>query len=92
MARTNIVLDDQFVRRAMRLTRAKTKRQLVDAALRELINLIVTEVLQEVPPGPAVRDGPGYGRPISPPTTLPGHLRGRGGALSPPAVHPPTPR
>ncbi len=37
MARTNIVLDDALVRKAMKLTGAKTKRQLVDIALRKLI-------------------------------------------------------
>lgn len=35
--RTNIVLDDQLVAEAMRLTRIKTKREVVDLALRELV-------------------------------------------------------
>jgi Arc/MetJ family transcription regulator len=35
--RTNIVLDDQLVREVMRLTGAKTKREAVDLALRNLI-------------------------------------------------------
>jgi Arc/MetJ family transcription regulator len=35
--RTNIVLDDELVTEAMRLTQAKTKREVVDLALRELI-------------------------------------------------------
>ncbi|HHW76402.1 MAG TPA: type II toxin-antitoxin system VapB family antitoxin [Xanthomonadaceae bacterium] len=35
--RTNIVLDDQLVAEAMRLTRTKTKREVVDLALRELV-------------------------------------------------------
>ncbi len=37
MARTNIVLDDALVARAMRATGARTKRQVVDVALRELV-------------------------------------------------------
>lgn len=37
--RTNIVLDDELVAEAMRLTRAKTKREVVDLALREIIAL-----------------------------------------------------
>lgn len=37
MARTNIELDDQLVERAMRLTGARTKRQVVDIALRRLV-------------------------------------------------------
>jgi Arc/MetJ family transcription regulator len=35
--RTNIVLDDRLVREAMRLTRSRTKREVVDRALRELV-------------------------------------------------------
>ncbi len=35
--RTNIVLDDELVREAVRLTGIATKRELVDVALRELI-------------------------------------------------------
>jgi Arc/MetJ family transcription regulator len=37
MGRTNIVLDERLVRQAMRLSGAKTKRQAVDLALRELV-------------------------------------------------------
>lgn len=37
MARTNIVLDDALVERAMKLTGAKTKREVVDRALREMV-------------------------------------------------------
>ena len=37
MGRTNIVLDERLVRRAMQLSGAKTKRQAVDLALRELV-------------------------------------------------------
>jgi len=35
--RTNIVLDDELVAEAMKLTGAKTKREVVDRALRELV-------------------------------------------------------
>ncbi len=37
MGRTNIVLDDGLIKRAMRVSGAKTKRQAVDWALRELV-------------------------------------------------------
>jgi Arc/MetJ family transcription regulator len=37
MGRTNIVLDERLVRQAMQLSGAKTKRQAVDLALRELV-------------------------------------------------------
>ncbi len=35
--RTNIVLDDDLVKEAFRLTPLKTKRELVDLALREFV-------------------------------------------------------
>ena len=35
--RTNIVLDDKLVQEAFKYTRAKTKRELVDQALREFV-------------------------------------------------------
>lgn len=35
--RTNIVLDDELVAEAMRLSGAKTKREVVELALRELV-------------------------------------------------------
>jgi Arc/MetJ family transcription regulator len=35
--RTNIVLDDKLVDEAMRLTSTRTKREVVDLALRELV-------------------------------------------------------
>lgn len=38
MGRTNIVLDDELVKQAMRVSGAKTKRQAVDRALRELVD------------------------------------------------------
>ncbi len=37
MGRTNIVLDDRLLARAMRLSGAKTKRQAVHVALQELV-------------------------------------------------------
>lgn len=37
MGRTNIVLDDVLVERAMRLTGARSKREVVDIALRRLV-------------------------------------------------------
>lgn len=37
MSRTNIVLDGQLVEAGLKLTGLKTKRQLVDYALRELV-------------------------------------------------------
>lgn len=37
MGRTNIVLDDRLVARAMELCGARTKRAAVDLALRELV-------------------------------------------------------
>ncbi len=38
MARTNIELDDDLVAKAMRLTGARTKREVVDIALRRLVD------------------------------------------------------
>jgi Arc/MetJ family transcription regulator len=37
MGRTNIVIDDKLVEKAMRLTGARTKREAVDIALRRLV-------------------------------------------------------
>jgi Arc/MetJ family transcription regulator len=37
MMRTNIVLDDKLVKEALRYVPVKTKRELVDLALRELV-------------------------------------------------------
>jgi len=36
--RTNIVLDDEIVNRAFRLSKAKTKKELIHEALKEFIN------------------------------------------------------
>ena len=38
--RTNIVLDDQLVADAMRLSGVKTKREVVELALRRLVNSV----------------------------------------------------
>ncbi|MDD5308096.1 MAG: type II toxin-antitoxin system VapB family antitoxin [Deltaproteobacteria bacterium] len=38
MERTNIVLDEDLLRRAMKVTGARTKRQVVDIALRSLVS------------------------------------------------------
>ena len=35
--RTNIVLDDRLMREAMRLSKVRTKREMVDLALREYV-------------------------------------------------------
>ncbi len=35
--RTNIVLDDQIVEEAMRITQARSKKEVIDRALRELV-------------------------------------------------------
>jgi Arc/MetJ family transcription regulator len=37
MGRTNIVIDEELVRKARKLTRLKTKREIVDAALELLV-------------------------------------------------------
>lgn len=38
MARTNIEMDERLVEKAMRLTGARTKREVVDIALRRLVD------------------------------------------------------
>ena len=38
MLRTNIVLDDKLVREAMKLANVKTKREVVDLALRRYVH------------------------------------------------------
>jgi Arc/MetJ family transcription regulator len=37
VGRTNIVLDDELIKQAMRVSGARTKREAVDRALRELV-------------------------------------------------------
>ena len=41
--RTNIVLDDELVREAMRYSKAKTKRALIEDALRTLVRVRAQE-------------------------------------------------
>ncbi len=38
MSRTNIVIDNELLAQAMRMTGAKTKRQAVEVALKRLVN------------------------------------------------------
>jgi Arc/MetJ family transcription regulator len=45
--RTNIVLDDRLVKKAMRLTGSKTKRQVVQVALERLVTALDAERQQE---------------------------------------------
>ena len=45
--RTNIEIDDQLMARAMELTGLRTKRAVVDAALRALIDRITRRQLKE---------------------------------------------
>src|SRR6266567_4418306 len=45
MGRTNIVLDERLVKQAMQLSGARTKRQAVDLALRELVALVATMIV-----------------------------------------------
>jgi Arc/MetJ family transcription regulator len=46
--RTNIEIDDQLIARAMELTGLRTKRAVVDAALRELVEWRSRQTLREV--------------------------------------------
>ncbi len=46
--RTNIVLDDELVQKAFKLTGAKTKRDLVHEALRELVAIREKRDLREL--------------------------------------------
>lgn len=48
MKRTNIVLDDQVVETAIRLTGIKTQRELVDYALCELVRRLKISRIQEL--------------------------------------------
>ena len=38
MGRTNIVIDERLIRKAMKITGAKTKREAIDIALRRLVD------------------------------------------------------
>jgi len=46
--RTNIVLDDKLVADAMRMTGARSKREVVDLALRELLARRAQHALREL--------------------------------------------
>ena len=46
--RTNVVLDGELVREAFRLTGARTKRELIDMALRELVRVCRKKDLMEL--------------------------------------------
>ena len=48
MKRTNIVLDEKVVEKALRLTGLTTQRELVDHALRELVRRLEITKLQEL--------------------------------------------
>ena len=48
MLRMNIELDEKLVHEALRLTRLKTKKELVDHALRELVHRIKRKKLLEL--------------------------------------------
>ncbi len=46
--RTNIILDDDLIREAFSVSKAKTKKELVHEALRELVNLRKRKDLTEL--------------------------------------------
>jgi Arc/MetJ family transcription regulator len=46
--RTNIVIDDQLMKRAMRVSGAKTKREAVETALRLMVRLKQQEELRRL--------------------------------------------
>lgn len=46
--RTNIVLDEELVRKAMRITGARSKREVVDIALRELVARSAQQALRDL--------------------------------------------
>jgi len=48
MLRTNIELDEKLVKEAMKLTRKKTKKELVNYALRELVSKMKRKRLLEL--------------------------------------------
>lgn len=60
--RTNIVLDDALVTRAFRVSQAKTKRGLVDEALRELVRMRSRKSLLDLKGQIQLRDGYDYKR------------------------------
>ena len=48
MLRTNIELDEKLVKEAMKLTRKKTKKELVNYALKELVSKMKRKKLLEL--------------------------------------------
>ncbi len=58
--RTNIVLDDAIVKQAFRHTTVKTKRELVDLALREFVAARKRKNLRELFGSGGVRDDYDY--------------------------------
>ena len=48
MIRTNIELDEKLVREAMKLTRKKTKKEVVNYALEELVNRLKRKKILEL--------------------------------------------
>lgn len=48
MLRTNIELDEKLVNEALKLTRMKTKKELVNYALKELVHKIKRKKLLEI--------------------------------------------
>ncbi len=46
--RTNIVIDDQLMKRAMRVSGAKTKREAVETALRLMVGLKQQEAIRRL--------------------------------------------
>jgi Arc/MetJ family transcription regulator len=54
--RTNIVLDDDLVREAFRVTDARTKRELIHLALRELVRIRRKRNLAELAGRVGLRD------------------------------------
>ncbi|RME21443.1 MAG: type II toxin-antitoxin system VapB family antitoxin [Deltaproteobacteria bacterium] len=54
--RTNIVLDDELVEEAFRLTSARTKRELIHLALKELIRVRKKKNLAELAGRVRLRD------------------------------------
>ena len=62
MVRTNIVLDDKLVREAMKLANVKTKREVVDLALRRYVRSGKQKKLLDLQGTGGVRKGYGYKR------------------------------
>jgi len=46
--RTNVVIDDDIMRKAMRLSRLRTKREVIDRALRKFVETCARKDLREL--------------------------------------------